>query len=125
DTWALPALPPAADFICRRREWNTQASGRRSERPKWRPRRTLRADPIPSPIPRLPMLTRRALLDEATERLADAGVEDARRSAEWMLEEAAGVSRVALLAQGHEPVTDEERDAFEEMLARRLRREPL
>lgn len=71
------------------------------------------------------MLTRRALLDEATERLAAAGVEDARRSAEWMLEEAAGVSRVALLAQGHEPVTDEERDAFEEMLARRLRREPL
>jgi len=71
------------------------------------------------------MITRRALLDSAIERLEAAGVEDARKNAEWMLEEATGVNRAGLLAHPDEGLTTEERKAFEGMMARRLRREPL
>jgi release factor glutamine methyltransferase len=71
------------------------------------------------------VLTRRSLLDQAVDRLRDAGIEDARRNAEWMAEEAFGVSRAALLANPEEPATDAEAEALESMLARRLRREPL
>lgn len=71
------------------------------------------------------MLTRRTLVDSAVARLRAAGVEDPRRNAEWMAEEALGVARVALLAHPEEAVTEAEAEAFEGMLARRLRREPL
>lgn len=71
------------------------------------------------------MTTRRVLLNEAAERLSDAGIENARRNAEWMLEGALGLDRTTLLANLGEPVTDEERAAFEAMMTRRLRREPL
>ena len=71
------------------------------------------------------MTPRRVLLDEAAERLAAAGVENARRNAEWMIEAALGLDRTTLLANMGEPVTEEERAAFEEMMERRLRREPL
>ncbi len=71
------------------------------------------------------MLTRTALLRDAVARLDEAGVEDARRNAEWLLEEALGVDRAALVAHPEEVVSNEERERFEGMLARRLRREPL
>ena len=71
------------------------------------------------------MTTRRALLDEAAERLSEAGIENARRNAEWMLEGALGLDRTTLLANLGEPVTGEETDAFEHFMGRRLRREPL
>lgn len=71
------------------------------------------------------MTPRRALLAEAEQRLAEAGVENARRNAEWMLEGALGLDRTSLLANLGEPVTEEERAAFEVMMERRLNREPL
>lgn len=71
------------------------------------------------------MMTRRALLDAATERLRAAGIDDVRRNAEWMLEAALGLDRTTLLVHLEEPVTNEEQIAFEALLARRLRREPL
>ncbi len=71
------------------------------------------------------MKTRRTLLDAATRRLNEAGIEAARRNAEWMLEGALGLDRTALLTHLGEPVTPEETLVFEEMMARRLGREPL
>jgi release factor glutamine methyltransferase len=71
------------------------------------------------------MTTRRSLLESAIERLAAAGVEDARRNAEWMMGEALGVNRAALLAHPTEPVPTPAFKLFESMMARRLRREPL
>jgi release factor glutamine methyltransferase len=59
------------------------------------------------------------------ERLEAAGIDDARRNVEWMLEEALGVNRAAILAYPDEPVSSAELKAFEAMLARRLRREPV
>ncbi|MDX1531615.1 MAG: hypothetical protein R3362_08825 [Rhodothermales bacterium] len=58
------------------------------------------------------VMTRRALLEDAVQRLEQAGVEDARRNAEWMLEDAAGVTRPVLLTHPEEVVTAEEREAF-------------
>jgi release factor glutamine methyltransferase len=71
------------------------------------------------------MTTRRDMIQSAVQRLEAAGVEDARRNAEWMLEEALGVNRAALLAHPEAAVATDERKAFEAMLSRRLRREPL
>lgn len=71
------------------------------------------------------MTTRRALLDSATRRLQDAGIDDARRNAEWMLEAALGLDRTTLLTYLGEPVTNEERIAFDALVERRLKREPL
>lgn len=44
-------------------------------------------------------MTRRALLDDAVARLTEAGVDDARRNAEWIVEEATGAGRAALYAR--------------------------
>lgn len=71
------------------------------------------------------MSIRRDLLDTAIRRLENAGVEDARRNAEWMLCEALAINRATLLAQLEAMVSDDERAAFEGMVARRERREPL
>ena len=71
------------------------------------------------------MTTRRDLLISAIARLEGAGVEDARRNAEWMLEEAVGLTRLALLAHPNAAVAPDDADAFEAMVERRLRREPL
>ncbi|MEM1043287.1 MAG: peptide chain release factor N(5)-glutamine methyltransferase [Bacteroidota bacterium] len=71
------------------------------------------------------MKTRRTLLDAATERLGEAGIENVRRNAEWMLEGALGLDRTSLLTRLDEPVTAEEAEVFETMMSRRLKREPL
>ncbi len=70
-------------------------------------------------------MTRHALLQQAVARLEGAGVEDARRSAEWMLEDVLGVSRIALYAHPEAVVGDDEQAAFEAMLERRRGREPV
>jgi release factor glutamine methyltransferase len=71
-------------------------------------------------------VTRRDLLDSAVTRLEAAGVEDARRNAEWLLEEATGAQgRAHLYAALVEPVAPDAHARFEAMLARRLRREPV
>ncbi len=71
------------------------------------------------------MKTRRTLLDAATDRLGEAGIENVRRNAEWMLEGALGLDRTSLLTHLDEPVTAEEAEVFEAMMVRRLGREPL
>jgi release factor glutamine methyltransferase len=70
-------------------------------------------------------ITRRALLDSAVARLEEAGVEDARRNAEWLMEEALEVERVDLYAHPEAEVPQGPRDRFERMLGRRLTREPI
>lgn len=68
---------------------------------------------------------RRDLMRTAVARLEAAGVPEARRSVEWMLEAVLGVSRAGLYAGAHEPVPPPAVAAFEAMLARRLQREPV
>ena len=69
--------------------------------------------------------TRRTLLGEGIRRLEAAGIEEARRNAEWMLCEVLACSRVQLYAYGEEPVVPAQVEAFEAMLVRRARHEPL
>ena len=69
--------------------------------------------------------TRRTLLDAAVRRLEAAGVPEARRNAEWMLEEVLGCGRAMLYAWPERPVPPEAARRFLEMTARRERREPV
>jgi release factor glutamine methyltransferase len=69
--------------------------------------------------------TVRGLLEDAVRRLTSAGVESARRNAEWMLSEVLSEGRAAMYAGASASVSAERRERFEEMLQRRLRREPL
>lgn len=69
--------------------------------------------------------TVRSVLDDAVGRLADAGVDDPRRSAEWLLCEVLGTNRAGLYASLSSPVQGERASDFERMLRRRLRHEPL
>ncbi|MFN3597415.1 MAG: peptide chain release factor N(5)-glutamine methyltransferase [Rubricoccaceae bacterium] len=69
--------------------------------------------------------TRLSLITSAADRLAGAGIEDARRTAEWMLEDVLGLSRTGLVAGLHEPVSGTAAGAFEALVARRLAREPV
>ncbi|MDX1420282.1 MAG: peptide chain release factor N(5)-glutamine methyltransferase [Rubricoccaceae bacterium] len=70
-------------------------------------------------------MTRRALLEQTLARLQEAGIEEARRNAEWLLEEGLGASRVEILARPEAPVSTGEALQVEALVARRLRREPL
>jgi len=70
-------------------------------------------------------ITQVELLQQAIQRLEAAGVPDARRNAEWMLCEVLGCSRAQLYAYPERPVDAARRARFAELLARRLRREPL
>ena len=65
----------------------------------------------------------RSLLDEASARLAEAGVDASRANAEQLLAHSLGVSRSALLLLDEVP--DAARQAFGELVARRATREPL
>jgi release factor glutamine methyltransferase len=66
-----------------------------------------------------------ALLDAATERIAAAGVEDARADAEALVADAVGVAPEELSADSDEEVSDEVAAAIEERVARRVDREPM
>ena len=64
-------------------------------------------------------------MEDSVQRLVAAGIDDPRRNAEWLLCEALAVSRAGLYAASGEWVEPEAVRRFREMLARRLRREPV
>jgi release factor glutamine methyltransferase len=66
-----------------------------------------------------------ALLRAATARLAAAGIPTARQDAETFLARALGVSRLGLYTTARGPVPDAARVAFESLLERRARHEPV
>lgn len=72
-----------------------------------------------------PADTAAKLLESASARLADAGIETARLNAEVLLAHACNIDRSALYAGWHRRVPAECRARFETMLTRRLAREPL
>lgn len=57
--------------------------------------------------------------------LAEKGVENARREAEWLLCEATGLDRVGLYLNFEKPLNDGELSAYRGLVARRGKREPL
>ena len=57
--------------------------------------------------------------------LAEKGVENARREAEWLLCEATGLDRMGLYLNFDKPLQDDELSAYRSMVARRGKREPL
>jgi release factor glutamine methyltransferase len=66
-----------------------------------------------------------ALLDDAAERIAAAGVEDARRDAEVLVADALGVSPGELSVGSGGEVSEEAVAAIEKSVARRVEREPM
>ena len=72
----------------------------------------------------LPM-TRLAFLKEATARLEASGTPEARRTAEWIVEDVTGASRAQLYARPEAPLARGERDRAEALLERRTRGEPV
>lgn len=71
-----------------------------------------------------PWTTRRLLLWTA-ERLAAAGVDDARLKADMLLAHALGCERLRLYADPERPASAAERDAFRALVKRALAREPV
>jgi release factor glutamine methyltransferase len=69
--------------------------------------------------------THRALLDEGARRLAAAGVDDARREAEWLLADTLGEERALLYARPERPVPPEQAQRVRARLRRRAEGEPL
>jgi release factor glutamine methyltransferase len=65
------------------------------------------------------------VLSQASSRLADAGIESARLEARLLLEIAARMSRLEILQDPARTLSKEPAAAFEALLNRRLRREPL
>ena len=76
-------------------------------------------------MPEPPGATRRTLLTEAARRLAEAGVPEARRQAEWLATEALGCRRLDLLTEPEHRVGAAAQASFEVLLQRRLAGEPL
>ncbi|MEM1116332.1 MAG: peptide chain release factor N(5)-glutamine methyltransferase [Bacteroidota bacterium] len=70
-------------------------------------------------------MTRRALLRSAAERLEAAGIDDAQRTAEWIVCEALGINRTALITDGAHDICTEAEGQVEVMLGRRLGGEPV
>lgn len=69
--------------------------------------------------------TVKATLDWCVEYLAEKGDEHPRRSAEWLLSAATGLSRVEVYAFHDRPLLPEERSALRESVRRRAAGEPL
>ncbi len=70
-------------------------------------------------------MIRRALLDAAVARLDAAGVDDARRNAEWIVEGVTGARRVDLYARPDAVVGPAQAAIVDRMLARRAAGEPV
>ncbi len=70
-------------------------------------------------------MTRHALLESFVVRLQDAQIEDARRNAEWIVEDVLGLTKAALYGHADVSVTGRERDRAEALVLRRLHREPI
>jgi release factor glutamine methyltransferase len=66
-----------------------------------------------------------ALLDDAAERIAAAGVEDARRDAEVLVADALGVTPAELSVESAGEVGEEAAETIEQRVARRVEREPM
>jgi release factor glutamine methyltransferase len=66
-----------------------------------------------------------ALIDAAAERIAAAGVEEARADAEVLVADALGVAPAELRVESAEEVSEEVAAAIEERVARRVDREPI
>jgi release factor glutamine methyltransferase len=71
------------------------------------------------------MHTAGELAHAAAQRLAAAGIEDARLEADVLLAQALGADRAHVLAALHDPVREDAAQAFEALIERRLRHEPL
>ena len=65
------------------------------------------------------------LLDEATNRLAGAGFENAEQEARWLVQRASGLEGAELIVGLEEPANLSNATFFYDMLERRLRGEPL
>lgn len=78
--------------------------------------------PLPDPAQ---SWDRRRLLEAAADVLEAGEVSEARRNAEWMLEEVTSCSRVQLYAFGGRAVPSSQVRRLNDMLARRLRHEPV
>lgn len=72
-----------------------------------------------------PVSTTRTVLDRAVARLRAAGIEPARREAEWLLEHVTGRSRLVLITSPEAALSPTDVKEFESLLDRRLAREPL
>ena len=70
-------------------------------------------------------MTRRSLLRSAAERLENKGIDDARRTAEWIVCEALSIERTALIAHGTDEVAPEAETLVDAMVTRRLGGEPV
>ncbi|WP_420454206.1 peptide chain release factor N(5)-glutamine methyltransferase [Rubrivirga sp.] len=70
-------------------------------------------------------MTRRALLDDAVARLQASGVEDARRTAEWIVLEATGATRAAIYARPDVVVDPAECALAHRYVVRRATGEPI
>lgn len=70
-------------------------------------------------------MTRRALLRSAAARLEAGGIEDAQRTAEWVVCDVLGTDRTTLLADGMDEAGPEAEAAVDAMIARRLGGEPV
>ncbi len=64
-------------------------------------------------------------MEDSLQRLIAAGIDDPRRNVEWLLCEALAMSRAGLYAAYGERVEPDAARRFNEMLARRLQREPI
>lgn len=67
----------------------------------------------------------RKFLPDAIHELEQAGIDEARRNVEWMLEDVLGCNRAALYANMERKLAPEEVEKLQGMLARRKQREPL
>jgi release factor glutamine methyltransferase len=70
-------------------------------------------------------VTVREALDRGARRLLDAGIENARREAEWIVGHVLDLSRSGLYADPGRELTGTEAERAEELFARRASREPL
>lgn len=67
----------------------------------------------------------RSLMNEAAERLLAAGVETARLDCEVLLAHCLGISRLSLLTEIEEEPSAQQRQRYEQMIARRMEHEPV
>lgn len=70
-------------------------------------------------------MTYDALIRAAAQRLQAAGIDESRRNAQLLLMHVSGLSHAGLIAGGADVIPDSQRAVFEQLLERRLAREPL
>ncbi|MGH9113713.1 MAG: N5-glutamine methyltransferase family protein, partial [Acidimicrobiales bacterium] len=78
-----------------------------------------------TPAPGPDAVTWRALLDQASGRLADAGFDNAEQEAWWLVQQAGGFDAADVVVHLDEPATVRSATYFHQMLDRRLAGEPL